>query len=1532
MMRLSMQIRNLAGALSLAACAIALPTAALGQQTITEDFTATTVNNPWTAINGACLTAGTYSVTAGAPNTYNGIPACVGLSYYVGNGDAYQVGGEYGHLGSASAPGGNTTQTPDNQNTSDSCYPSCGALRLTNGNPNFHENGAIVSTVPFNATAGVNVTFKTITYLGDSGGTGGDGADGISFFLLDATSTNQNQYTSGSGVLGSWGGSLAYTCSNVNPPYVGQVGAYLGLGIDEYGNFLNGGNGNDNTALGVAASGWGSGNFQWNRIGLRGAGNVNWKWLNTNYPGWYPSALSTSQKQSAVQSTCQTGTLWNYSGSNPSNTGLASSTSSASGGTGATLYDYVPITNGSSTLSGFSIANETATTRSTATPIYYVLNITSTGLLSLSYSYGGGTLTSVLTNQSISSGNQYGLPSSLLFGFAGSTGGHNNVHEIMCFQAGPAEESNSSTTVNLPQDKLVTTAQVYLPAYHSLNWWGQLTAEGLYQSSTYQLCLVGQTCNGSVITGTPTINWDGACVLTGTPAAGSSVLYTECPSVANPIPGGAASAQPYAANSTNGRQILTWNGSQGVGFDWGNLSTAETTALNASDSTGQNRTLFLRGSRTNECPSAGCSGSNIYRDRTAVMGDIIHSSPVFVGPPAELGYAAVWTDNLNASASPAETASGAQDYATYFSNYAGRENVVYAGTNDGVLHGFRSGGLTNGSLDTSTYPNDGLEVLAYMPGALVQSIHSSTAAYDYSSPNYSHTFGVDAAPDSDDLFYNSRWHTWLIGGLGAGGSAIYALDVTDPAGVYASNKSFSEANAQNLVIGEWTPSSLACVGNSGCGAQLNNTYGTPVIWRFHATNSGGKNMWGAVFGNGFPNPITASFGGASGSITASIGTTVVGIIGEEYTGTINGTTLVVQAGTNGAPPLTVGQTVGGTYGSSGQHTLNARISSISGGSCAAFPCTYTLNTSAFFSSTTPAWSWNAPGSTLYVSSGASSIPTSGFPIAITGSGVSSGITITGASTGTVTSGASTYTKYPLNQSSTYTASTNIQFAGTTMTVTAGGGLAVGQTITGAGVSTTIVAQLTGTTGGIGTYTVANSLLVGSETMSNGYSQMTVTSGTNLAVGQPIYGVGVPAGTTITGFLTGSGGPGTYSVSSTPSTAIASETMYAINSGGTGTAGIYVMLVDPAATAPSPTSGITFYYLDTGTGASADPLHQNRPNGIAYASPVDLDGDNTVDYVYAGDLYGNLWRFDLTSSSPSSWAVSTYGNTGNPTPLFSTPTTTVSGQLVGQPITTRPVIVISPQGTGNNAVIVDFGTGQEYPFNPTTAVSYAAGPQALYGIWDWDMAGWNSQAHMSLASLSESSMVTHLGAGNSITASSTFLVTQTVHVDTNTNPYSEWDTSNVVCWYGSTVCGSSASSNTQFGWTTPFPTVNTGEQLIYNPTVYQGVLLVNTTIPSTSSVFSCKIELPTGYTMFINPSTGGSFKTSSFLDVNGNPMVTSGGQVMTGEQTGGTGSISTVTAGSTSFFLTDTSGGSLFTGAMIGQPTGTGHRITWTQLR
>lgn len=110
-------------------------------------------------------------------------------------------------------------------------------------------------------------------------------------------------------------------------------------------------------------------------------------------------------------------------------------------------------------------------------------------------------------------------------------------------------------------------------------------------------------------------------------------------------------------------------------------------------------------------------------------------------------------------------------------------------------------------------------------------------------------------------------------------------------------------------------------------------------------------------------------------------------------------------------------------------------------------------------------------------------------------------------------------------------------AGNLLTVTAigSGTIVAGTTITGTGVaaSTMITGQISGTTGGIGVYTVNNNQVVAAASLSGTYGTLTVSavaSGT-LSVNQTIAGTGVTAGTQITQLGTGVGLTGTYFVSS-----------------------------------------------------------------------------------------------------------------------------------------------------------------------------------------------------------------------------------------------------------------------------------------------------------------------------------------------------------------------------------------------------------------
>ena len=782
-------------AIALAAVALTVSGGARAQTIFTEDFTGATTSNNWYFFNGACLTAGS-STGAASPGP---VPSCMSIksSYYSAaqDGDPALVGGFAG-------VSGNSQTLPDPVGK--------GALRFTNGYPYGHgENGAIVSATAFNAGQGIQITFKTVTYRGDSGGAGGDGADGMSFYLLDGSVAPSSTLWNG---IGSWGGSLGYTCSNANPPYDGLMAAYLGLGIDEFGNFLNGaslasGYAGTNTATGDnTASGYG---YKPNRIGLRGAGNVSWAYLNANYQSFYPTSLTTAQRQAAVRATCRTGLIQNASSGTPVSTATA-------------IADYAPIAGAYYELpSSTAIANESANARPDGVTVQnvflYNLQITQNGLLSFSYSMNGGAYTPVITSQSITASNG-ALPAMLRFGFAGSTGGDTNIHEILCFKAAPSTVSASSATVNEKQTSQVqTTSQAYFAFYNPNDWTGRVTAYGLVDT------------NG-VVTIQSLANWDSECVLTGVPS-GQSCLYTGS--------NGPATGEPISGSPGSGRQMMTWSslntslvaGAAGIPFQYASMSAAEKAVIGGAG-TGTSRVAYLRGDRSNEINSLGVG---TYRARNGVMADVIDASPTWVGPPAS-PYAVFWADRYNTTGDPITENSG-QSYQQFLTNNQLRLNVIYAGANDGFLHGFRTGtediiGNVNPAL------NDGLEVIAYMPGTVLNAIHSATPNIDYSNPQYAHAFSVDATPGTGDVYYSSAWHTILVGGLGPGGAGIYALDITNPS-------SFNESSAAATVLGDWSAASIRCVGNAGCGSSLGNTYGTPQIRRFH------NGTWGAVFGNGF---------------------------------------------------------------------------------------------------------------------------------------------------------------------------------------------------------------------------------------------------------------------------------------------------------------------------------------------------------------------------------------------------------------------------------------------------------------------------------------------------------------------------------------------------------------------------------------------------------------------------------------------------------------------------------------------------------
>lgn len=257
----------------------------------------------------------------------------------------------------------------------------------------------------------------------------------------------------------------------------------------------------------------------------------------------------------------------------------------------------------------------------------------------------------------------------------------------------------------------------------------------------------------------------------------------------------AATVIPAAAS----RIIFTFDGTGGQPFSWGSgISTAQQTLI------GNENTLnYLRGDQSLEASNGGA-----FRNRTSILGDIVHASPTYVGPPS-LRYPDSWGSGAAENSFP---------YSTFKSNNSSRQALIYAGANDGMLHAF--------NVDT------GVEEFAYIPNALYANLP------DLADINYNHKFYVDGSPTVVDAFFtgDSAWHTVLVSGLRGGGQGVFAIDVTDPT---AFN---TESNAAAKVLWEFTDADTD-------GEDLGYTFGKPSIVRMH------NGIWAAVFSGGYNNTV-----------------------------------------------------------------------------------------------------------------------------------------------------------------------------------------------------------------------------------------------------------------------------------------------------------------------------------------------------------------------------------------------------------------------------------------------------------------------------------------------------------------------------------------------------------------------------------------------------------------------------------------------------------------------------------------------------
>lgn len=107
------------------------------------------------------------------------------------------------------------------------------------------------------------------------------------------------------------------------------------------------------------------------------------------------------------------------------------------------------------------------------------------------------------------------------------------------------------------------------------------------------------------------------------------------------------------------------------------------------------------------------------------------------------------------------------------------------------------------------------------------------------------------------------------------------------------------------------------------------------------------------------------------------------------------------------------------------------------------------------------------------------------------------------------------------------------------------------------------------------------------------------------------------------------------------------------------------------------------------------------NGLSTPTPYDTDGDGNVDVVYAGDLNGNMWRFDIAAADTGTW-------TAPLTPLF----VARDGNGKRQPIFVPPEVTSHTVGNLYGRLVL-FGTGKYIELGDRSNTDV----QSFYGIWD-----------------------------------------------------------------------------------------------------------------------------------------------------------------------------------------------------------------------
>lgn len=242
----------------------------------------------------------------------------------------------------------------------------------------------------------------------------------------------------------------------------------------------------------------------------------------------------------------------------------------------------------------------------------------------------------------------------------------------------------------------------------------------------------------------------------------------------------------------------------------------------------------------------------------SILGDIFHSNPMVVGSP---------NAPINGAA-----------YKSFSTANRTRKRVIYAGANDGWLHGFLAGvwqTTDGGSPPQPLVPprhdrGSGAELFGFMPGEIRENAWRLPGSQPGGTVREFTT--VDGSPIAADVWFyrgvdsmsgrltgllnppvstakiEKQWRTVLVGGLRDGGSSYYALDVTNPdSASYPGYLWEFPCNDCSNAVNPPTSSAALWMGKS---------WSEPVITRVRVAVDNnpaidGHDRWVAIFGGGY---------------------------------------------------------------------------------------------------------------------------------------------------------------------------------------------------------------------------------------------------------------------------------------------------------------------------------------------------------------------------------------------------------------------------------------------------------------------------------------------------------------------------------------------------------------------------------------------------------------------------------------------------------------------------------------------------------